>query len=136
MPKSFTDTVADCRGQLCGLDAGWRADPVLHRPGPAPATAASVPGQQENHRRAAAAYTTGMKALRLEQAPGHAGPASRGAAGAQGGAGSGRGRVDTTFQAGDKVMLRSNELPVLDATEVGKQDGPPADYIFLSVYGN
>ncbi len=61
-----------------------------------------------------AAYATRMKALELEvQALLHAAQQER-----TGKAALDPGRVDTTFQVGDQVMLRTKEL--LDAAEVGK----------------
>ena len=59
-----------------------------------------------------AAYATRMKTLEQEvRALLHAAQQERKAA-------LDRGRVDTTFQVGDQVMLRTKEL--LDAAEVGK----------------
>ena len=86
----------------------WVASRPPDRPGPAPVTP-----RLASRRRTTGGLRDSDKGLRA----GGVGAASRDAAEAQGGAGSGPGWVNTTFQVGDQVMLRIKE--VLDAAEVG-----------------
>ena len=79
--------VGRLRHQQLGLDAGRRADPVLHRPGPPPAPAAAV-------------TRSSGPALVLARCTWHSSEAALDP-----------GRVNRTIEMGDQMMLRTKRPP-------------------------